>query len=631
MLAADESEQMLYLEDQVAVGGQAMTGKECWKPRFNKALLLVVGFFGIASVATVWHFHVADMTATGATTALWDQYSSEGLKAYRKRISKENNNGDSADGYELVSWDEVMCQALKDNKQRIVRAVAARYPSTLRASCSSFGSPLEYAMDRNPDMVEVLLKSGAVVSDKIMVEAACHQHGGSTKLLTMFLRLGKGNPNAEYGGNSPINCAAKRCDNSDVEVLMRAGAFINNRDGQGFTPLLNALTEGCESLAEEFIRNGADIHVETPTGDNALQVACQRCMPNAAQDLLKKGIRVDHKDQLGRTALDSAAQHGCVQIASSLLNNPFTNVDEVDNSGQTALFTAVAGTAPASLVPMMIEKGADVNHQDLKGQTPLMIMAQHGKNCRVLLQHGADVAKVDKAGNTALWYAASVGSAFAATSLLEGGSESVINKKGAQGKTPFAIACWNTHPEVLQVLAQHGADPNIPEDHGQSPLSLATQFSMHLNPAAKPISTPQSVDTVDQWTARSQELLGVLKVLVAAKVNLNIYDFEGMTPLLNLLRFNKNQWGVPAQAQAFAQATQANANFLLQSGANPNMVSKPGYISPLAFCARNGYPSTASLLLQRGADRNARNAWGKTPAQLCGGGMGQLEVARMLR
>eukprot|EP00913_Durusdinium_trenchii_P031389 g29389.t1 len=348
---------------------QAMTGKECWKPRFNKALLLVVGFFGIASVATVWHFHVADMTATGATTALWDQYSSEGLKAYRKRISKENNNGDSADGYELVSWDEVMCQALKDNKQRIVRAVAARYPSTLRASCSSFGSPLEYAMDRNPDMVEVLL------------------------------------------------------------------------------------------------------------------------------------------------------------------------------------------------------------------------------------QHGADVAKVDKAGNTALWYAASVGSAFAATSLLEGGSESVINKKGAQGKTPFAIACWNTHPEVLQVLAQHGADPNIPEDHGQSPLSLATQFSMHLNPAAKPISTPQSVDTVDQWTARSQELLGVLKVLVAAKVNLNIYDFEGMTPLLNLLRFNKNQWGVPAQAQAFAQATQANANFLLQSGANPNMVGAMDLAEKLAirFAVISAWPAGASF------------------------------------
>eukprot|EP00435_Cladocopium_sp_Y103_P036463 s2851_g9.t1 len=404
---------------------------------------------------------------------------------------------------------------------------------------------------------------------------------------------------------------------------------LYTRDGQGFTPLLHALAAGCDSLASKFIENGADIRVETRTGQNALQIACVKCMSNAAEQLLEKGLPVDHKDNQGRTALNSAVQSDCLPIATALLDNPFTNVDEEDNSGQTALFIAIEGSGHQSLLNMLLDKGADVNHQDQNGKTPLMVAALSSRDCSVLLQHGANVAMVDQAGNTALWYAASVGSATAASSLLQGGGS--VNQPGEKGKTPFAIACWNTHPEVARILFAHGADPNSKDDYGQNPLNLATQFTMHLNPSQTPVHTPQSISTVDQWTARQRSLLGVLQVLVEAKVNLNTYDFEGFTPLLNLLRFQKNRWGVPAQAEAFSQATQDNANFLLKFGANPNMASKERFITPLAFCAYNGYPSTAQFLLAKGANRYAKNYWGKTPAQLCGGGAGQLQVAQLLR
>lgn len=103
-------------------------------------------------------------------------------------------------------------------------------------------------------------------------------------------------------------------------------------------------------------------------------------------------------------------------------------------------------------------------------------------------------------------------------------------------------------------------------------VSLATQFTTHLNPGQNPVRTPRSVGTVHQWTGTQEKLLGVLKVLVDAKVNLNICDFEGFTP---------------------------------SSGANPNMASTQGFITPLACCAYNGYPCTAALLLQNRANRYA--------------------------
>ena len=636
-MVLDEQEEMLHGEDEDLEDANRTRNPrpQCSKPCFNKVLLLAVGSLCIVAVgmAKVPHFQPL------LTTALWDEMmygSNSQLASYRRQVSgTSNNKGD------LASWDTVMCHALQDNRKRFVQQMAELYPSTLHASCGGYNSPLEYSIHHSQEMVDVLLRAGAFVSDHIMVEAACDVQD-SSQFVLMLLR-GHGNANARYNGQSPMNCAAKKCHDKEVDALMRAGAYINTEDRQGFTPLLNALAGGCDSLADAFIQHGADINVQTQTGENALQIACNKCMANAADALLKKGIPVDHKDNQGFTALDSAVQHGCVPIASSLLKNPFTNVDEVDQFGQTALFIALqgSGSSPESqvtLVTMLLGKGADVNHQDQNGETPLMIAAgaagaapNGGELCQLLLQHGADVAKVDHAGNFALYYAASGGSAAAATSLLQGGSKSLINKPGAKGKTPLAIACWNTHPEVAGVLVRNGADPNIKDDYGQEPLSLATQFTMHLNPSATPIRTPQSVSTVDQWTARQWQLLGVLKVLVDAKVNLNMYDFQGYTPLLSLLRFQKNQWGVPAQASAFSQAAQANANFLLESGANPNMASKEGLITPLAFCAYNGYPSTARVLLGKGANRYAKNAWGKTPAQLCGGGAGQMEVAQLLR
>ncbi|CAE7240476.1 ANKHD1 [Symbiodinium sp. KB8] len=198
--------------------------------------------------------------------------------------------------------------------------------------------------------------------------------------------------------------------------------------------------------------------------------------------------------------------------------------------------------------------------------------AQVGKDGQLLLQHGADTAVVDKAVNTALWPAASAGFARAAASHLEFGSADLVNQKGEKVKTPLASACWSTHAEDAQVLVAHGADPAIKDDYGQEALSLATQFTTHLNPGQNPVRTPRSVGTVHQWTGTQEKLLGVLKVLVDAKVNLNICDFEGFTP---------------------------------SSGANPNMASTQGFITPLACCAYNGYPCTAALLLQNRANRYA--------------------------
>ena len=58
-------------------------------------------------------------------------------------------------------------------------------------------------------------------------------------------------------------------------------------------------------------------------------------------------------------------------------------------------------------VETLIERGVDVNSENRRGITPLMIAASQGRNqiVRLLLQHKADTARRDYTGRTALMWA----------------------------------------------------------------------------------------------------------------------------------------------------------------------------------------------------------------------------------
>ena len=225
---SDESEEMLHLEDQLDSEGQMQ--KEQWtKASLSRALLLLVIclLMCIVSLATVRlsnlsSFKVFSGSAT-ASTALWDEFMDFGfgneLDRYRRKVSHDLN-GDNDD--ELVGWHTVLCHAMEDNKVSIVQEVALRYPGSLQEGCSSYQTPLDYAIHQRSNLVEVLLRAGEFVSDRTMVDVACQQpswnpqntwnqrrswnqqnpqgeYTGTTRLLMMLLKLGNGNANAKMG------------------------------------------------------------------------------------------------------------------------------------------------------------------------------------------------------------------------------------------------------------------------------------------------------------------------------------------------------------------------------------------------------------------------------------------------
>lgn len=93
-----------------------------------------------------------------------------------------------------------------------------------------------------------------------------------------------------------------------------------------------------------------------------------------------------------------------------------------------------------------------------------------------LLRTGADPAAADRDGTTPLYTACVNGSAALARRLLAAGAppDAESAGPGAEGTPLCAAACWG-HTETVRALLDHGADPNLREDHGtgRTPLEWA--------------------------------------------------------------------------------------------------------------------------------------------------------------
>jgi Domain of unknown function (DUF6438)/Ankyrin repeats (3 copies)/Ankyrin repeat len=114
-------------------------------------------------------------------------------------------------------------------------------------------------------------------------------------------------------------------------------------------------------------------------------------------------------DSSGWTALMYAAQAGTSEAVAILLKGR-ARAELRSYEGETAMFAAASSMEhPDVKVRMLAAVGVDVNGQDNRGVTPLMIAARHsrmGGLISSLMALGADPAKRDVEGKTALDYLA---------------------------------------------------------------------------------------------------------------------------------------------------------------------------------------------------------------------------------
>ena len=376
------------------------------------------------------------------------------------------------------------------------------------------------------------------------------------------------------------------------------------------------------SLAEQ----GVPVNVKRADGVTPLHWVAQANDLASAGLLIQAGAQVNAADNYGVTPLALACGNGSNPLVMKLLEAG-ANPNSTQMSGETALMTC-SRTNAVEAVEALIARGADVNAKEKSlGQTALMWAASEGHAgvVQILLKHGADVRARSSDGYTAFLMAARGADMPTTQALLAAGAD--INARAKDGTTPLMVALIRGHVKYAEFLLSKDANPNL--GPGFTPLHWATAtFDQQLNDNSNGIL---AADT--EWSSfgglRGPERLEAVKALIAHGANVNARMEKNLSVGINIKAYmcTSDTRCSLAGATPFLLATLANdlavMRELVAHGADPSLATTDG-TTPLMVAAGIGHEpgishSTESsalaavkLCLELGANVNTANKYGDT-------------------
>lgn len=250
----------------------------------------------------------------------------------------------------------------------------------------------------------------------------------------------------------------------------------------------------------------------------------------------------------------------------------------------------------------LLAAGADPNQVGEQGMPVIFVAAiqRDGRFTRALIQAGAKVKVANELGETPLSYACS---AEAAKAMIEAGAD--VNRQSRFGDCPLNQSVVEGLAKVVEVLLEHGANPNLVDRTSRGTCLHAAAFHKHPRVAQLLVAHGADLEARDEndrtplWHAafeKGQRSLDVAKVLIEAGADVNAADQEGDTPLM----------------KAAQDANVPMTKLLLDAGAKPNLQDEDGHTA-LVWAVRDYSSRTAgdsreviAKLLAAGADPDLR-------------------------
>ncbi len=263
-----------------------------------------------------------------------------------------------------------------------------------------------------------------------------------------------------------------------------------------------------------------------------------------------------------------------------------------------------AATQTEHQIRELLERGADPNVRNFRGETPLHRAAIRNPDLdvsRTLIGAGADVNAQDEKGTTPLHRAAHNPSTGRAELLIEAGAD--VGARDNSGATPLHHAAESGHEAMIVRLVEAGPDPNARDQEGRTPLHQAAEKGSYLGThrllqqGADPNITDKEGRTPLHCAAGSVDGSEAVERLLEAGANPNFsQDSRGETPLHLAVRHDNGP----------------SVDHLLEARAHPGVADSEGR-TPLHRAADNCAPDITEKLLRAGADPNVRDNAGRTP------------------
>ncbi len=239
---------------------------------------------------------------------------------------------------------ETLIQACKDGElAKVTQAVTDG--ADLNKKNPDNQTPLYIAVaNKHKPIVEYLLSKGANISEK----------------------------NGEYGSSALHKaCASGALD--IAKVLVNAGADVNLKSDEGYTPLSNAVSNNKQITVKYLISNGANIGEKNgKLGVSVLHKACMNGNLEIAKILVDAGADVNFKSDEGFTPLYVAVQKNHISIVEYLLTKG-VSIDEKNGKKLSTALSKACSDGLLNIVKMLVNAGANIHIKNALGKTPIMI------------------------------------------------------------------------------------------------------------------------------------------------------------------------------------------------------------------------------------------------------------------
>ncbi|MSR28052.1 MAG: DUF1573 domain-containing protein [Phycisphaerales bacterium] len=238
--------------------------------------------------------------------------------------------------------------------------------------------------------------------------------------------------------------------------------------------LVSAAQKGDVAKVKELLAaSGTNVNeVDPDTGRTAIHWAARENRGEIVGILIEAKADVNAQDRTGKGPLTLAAETGSVDATSRLIAAG-ASVTARDQIGGTPL-TWACGLGNAETVKLLLDKGADVGVVDVNGLTPLIWAAGIGKpeTVAVILAKKPDLnVKDGVTGDTALMRAVRSGKPDSVRLLIVAGAD--VNMANKQGYTPVQLAALSGTTEKVQMLIDAQADLSGKDGTGRTALDLA--------------------------------------------------------------------------------------------------------------------------------------------------------------
>ena len=236
-----------------------------------------------------------------------------------------------------------------------------------------------------------------------------------------------------------------------------------------------------------------------------------------------------------------------------------------------------------------------------------------------LIEKRVDVNAPEPDGTTALHWAAHNGDVDLVQRLIRAGAN--VKAANAFGATPMSEAAVLADPALLGALLEAGASVESPNADGQTALMVVARTS-RVDAAQLLLKSGANVNAVEKWRgqtalmwAAAENQPAMVRALIAAGANVNarsVVNDWGRQVTAEPRAIYRPAGGLTPLLYAAREGCVDCIAVLVDGGAEINLPD-PENISPLLLAVINMRFDAAALLIQRGANPNHIDFWGRAP------------------